>query len=199
MRDQRVDRDYLECALVCGTENDRRCDAGLMGFEPARGADAPAIATLETGESPFRSRGREVVPGLAAEREELLGHHGAHRVTAEILGAGRAAPVPEEAGDGIARARQQGAADNVAIWVFLHGPTLPVGSSFCVVSGAIGSRRDADPVEIRVLGCLIEKQRTTPDAYPLTLNSLRLACNQTTNREPVVEFDEETIREALQR
>jgi uncharacterized protein YceH (UPF0502 family) len=76
---------------------------------------------------------------------------------------------------------------------------LPVGSSFCVVSGAIGSRRDADPVEIRVLGCLIEKQRTTPDAYPLTLNSLRLACNQTTNREPVVEFDEETIREALQR
>ena len=58
---------------------------------------------------------------------------------------------------------------------------------------------DADPVEIRVLGCLIEKQRTTPDTYPLTLNSLRLACNQTTNREPVVEYDEETIREALQR
>lgn len=58
---------------------------------------------------------------------------------------------------------------------------------------------DADPVEIRVLGCLIEKQRTTPDAYPLTLNSLRLACNQATNREPVVEYDEETIREALQR
>lgn len=58
---------------------------------------------------------------------------------------------------------------------------------------------DADSVEIRVLGCLIEKQRTTPDAYPLTLNSLRLACNQTTNREPVVEYDKETIREALQR
>ncbi len=58
---------------------------------------------------------------------------------------------------------------------------------------------DADPVEIRVLGCLIEKQRTTPDTYPLTLNSLRLACNQATNREPVVAYDEETIREALQR
>ncbi len=58
---------------------------------------------------------------------------------------------------------------------------------------------DADPVEIRVLGCLIEKQRTTPDTYPLTLNSLRLACNQATNREPVVEYDEETIRVALQR
>jgi uncharacterized protein len=58
---------------------------------------------------------------------------------------------------------------------------------------------DADPVEIRVLGCLIEKQRTTPDVYPLTLNALRLACNQSTNRDPVVEYDEETIREALQR
>jgi uncharacterized protein YceH (UPF0502 family) len=56
---------------------------------------------------------------------------------------------------------------------------------------------DADPVEIRVLGCLIEKQRTTPDVYPLSLNSLRLACNQATNRDPVVEYDEPTIRTAL--
>jgi uncharacterized protein YceH (UPF0502 family) len=58
---------------------------------------------------------------------------------------------------------------------------------------------DADPAEIRVLGCLIEKQRTTPDAYPLSLNSLRLACNQATNRDPVVEYDEPTIRTALDR
>jgi uncharacterized protein len=58
-------------------------------------------------------------------------------------------------------------------------------------------RRNLSPVEIRVLGCLIEKQRTTPDAYPLTLNSLRLACNQSTNRDPVVDYDEATIREAL--
>jgi len=56
---------------------------------------------------------------------------------------------------------------------------------------------DADPVEIRVLGCLIEKQRTTPDAYPLSLNGLRLACNQSTNRDPVVDYDEPTIRRAL--
>jgi uncharacterized protein len=56
---------------------------------------------------------------------------------------------------------------------------------------------DADAVELRVLGCLIEKQRTTPDAYPLSLNALRLACNQSTNREPVVEYDEPTIRRAL--
>ena len=58
---------------------------------------------------------------------------------------------------------------------------------------------DLNPVEIRVLGCLIEKQRTTPDTYPLTLNALRLACNQSTNRDPVVEYDEPTIRAALER
>jgi uncharacterized protein YceH (UPF0502 family) len=58
---------------------------------------------------------------------------------------------------------------------------------------------DLDAVEVRVLGCLIEKQRTTPDAYPLSLNALRLACNQTTNRDPVVGYDEEMIRGALHR
>jgi uncharacterized protein len=58
---------------------------------------------------------------------------------------------------------------------------------------------DADPVELRVLGCLIEKQRTTPDAYPLSLNSLRIACNQSTNRDPVVSYEEPEIREALER
>jgi uncharacterized protein len=57
----------------------------------------------------------------------------------------------------------------------------------------------ADAVELRVLGCLIEKQQTTPDQYPLSLNALRHACNQTTNRDPVVEYDEETIREGLTR
>src|SRR6476646_3788377 len=54
-------------------------------------------------------------------------------------------------------------------------------------------------VEIRVVGCLIEKQRTTPDGYPLSLNSLRLACNQPTNRDPVVDYDEATVTEALRR
>ena len=58
---------------------------------------------------------------------------------------------------------------------------------------------DLDAVEVRVLGCLIEKQRTTPDAYPLSLNALRAACNQTTNRDPVVQYDEATIRDALHR
>ncbi|HZT45000.1 MAG TPA: YceH family protein [Gaiellaceae bacterium] len=58
---------------------------------------------------------------------------------------------------------------------------------------------DADAVELRVLGSLIEKQRTPPDAYPLSLNSLRLACNQSTSREPVMDLDEPEIRAALER
>jgi uncharacterized protein len=58
---------------------------------------------------------------------------------------------------------------------------------------------EPDAVEIRVLGCLIEKQRTTPDTYPLSLNALRLACNQSTNRDPVVDYDEQAVVEALRR
>jgi uncharacterized protein len=58
---------------------------------------------------------------------------------------------------------------------------------------------DLSDSEIRVLACLIEKQRTTPDHYPLSLNSLRLACNQATNREPVVDYDDALIRDALHR
>lgn len=58
---------------------------------------------------------------------------------------------------------------------------------------------EPDAVEIRVLGCLVEKQRTTPDTYPLSLNALRLACNQSTNRDPVADYDEATVVEALRR
>src|SRR5438309_7071596 len=52
-------------------------------------------------------------------------------------------------------------------------------------------------VEVRVLGSLIEKQVTTPEYYPLTLNSLMLACNQKNNRNPVTSFDEATVAEAV--
>jgi uncharacterized protein len=58
---------------------------------------------------------------------------------------------------------------------------------------------DLSAPEIRVLGCLLEKQRTTPEAYPLSLNALRLACNQATNRDPVVAYDEVIVRDALHR
>ncbi|HTA34686.1 MAG TPA: YceH family protein [Solirubrobacteraceae bacterium] len=58
---------------------------------------------------------------------------------------------------------------------------------------------DLSTTETRVLGCLLEKQRTTPDAYPLSLNALRLACNQSTNRDPVLDYDDAVIRDALHR
>lgn len=55
---------------------------------------------------------------------------------------------------------------------------------------------ELDAVEQRVLGCLIEKQRTTPDVYPLSLNALRTACNQATNRDPVFALTDEQVQEA---
>ena len=58
---------------------------------------------------------------------------------------------------------------------------------------------DLSAAEARVLGCMMEKQLTTPDIYPLTLNSLRLACNQSTNRDPVVSYDDAILRDALHR
>lgn len=67
------------------------------------------------------------------------------------------------------------------------------------MSGYYPGPNPPDAPELRVLGALIEKRRTTPDAYPLSVNSLRLACNQATNRDPVVEYDEHTVLDALER
>jgi len=53
------------------------------------------------------------------------------------------------------------------------------------------------PYEARIIGCLIEKEITTPDQYPLSLNALVNACNQKSNREPVLSLDESTVQEAL--
>ena len=56
---------------------------------------------------------------------------------------------------------------------------------------------ELNAVQARVVGSLAEKQLTTPQQYPLTLNALVLACNQSSNRDPVVSYDEETVHEAL--
>lgn len=53
------------------------------------------------------------------------------------------------------------------------------------------------PVEVRVLGSMLEKDLTTPEYYPLTLNALVNACNQKSSREPVTNYDEETVEQAL--
>jgi uncharacterized protein len=72
---------------------------------------------------------------------------------------------------------------------------MPMSAGFAGHAGTAG----LGAAEIRVLGCLLEKQRTTPDAYPLSLNALRLACNQSTNRDPVVDYDDALLRDALHR
>lgn len=59
--------------------------------------------------------------------------------------------------------------------------------------------RELDAIEIRILGCLLEKQQTTPEYYPLTMNSLLAASNQKTNREPVMSLTEEEVAPALER
>ena len=56
-----------------------------------------------------------------------------------------------------------------------------------------------DEAEVRVLGALLEKEITTPEYYPLSLNALVNACNQKSNREPVVSYDEETVLQAVER
>ena len=56
---------------------------------------------------------------------------------------------------------------------------------------------DLTPAQLRVAGCLVEKAMATPDNYPLTMNSLIAACNQTTNRDPVVSFEERIVDDAL--
>lgn len=56
---------------------------------------------------------------------------------------------------------------------------------------------ELNPVEARIIGCLIEKEVTTPDYYPLTLNSLTSACNQKSNREPVMNLSDSEVNEAV--
>jgi hypothetical protein len=56
---------------------------------------------------------------------------------------------------------------------------------------------DLPPLEARILGCLLEKERTTPENYPLSLNGLVAACNQTTSRDPVTAYDEKTVESGI--
>src|SRR5579864_5503286 len=56
---------------------------------------------------------------------------------------------------------------------------------------------ELSPIEARVIGCLIEKQITTPDQYPLSLHALLSACNQKSNREPVMELDQPTVQHTV--
>jgi uncharacterized protein len=56
---------------------------------------------------------------------------------------------------------------------------------------------ELDLEQVRIIGCLLEKERTVPDSYPMTLNALVTACNQSTNRTPVVSYDPGTVQRSL--
>src|SRR5262245_33889009 len=70
-------------------------------------------------------------------------------------------------------------------------------ASFTILDrGVLIVKLELNDAEVRVLGALIEKEITTPDYYPLSLNALVAACNQSSNRNPVVHFDEDIVRNA---
>ncbi len=78
------------------------------------------------------------------------------------------------------------------------GPELRSGEDPSVRASVLASgAMELTAAEGRVLGCLIEQEAVAPDAVPLTLNTLRLACNQSTNRDPVVAYEEAEIRTAV--
>jgi hypothetical protein len=70
-------------------------------------------------------------------------------------------------------------------------------SDIVMTSEAVTAPEPLNATEVRILGCLIEKQATTPETYPLTLNSLVLACNQKTSREPLMNLTEGQVGQAL--
>lgn len=81
-----------------------------------------------------------------------------------------------------------------------HGARLPAGAPpvlFQCLGEPLMPSFDLDAVEVRVLGCLSEKDLATPEYYPLSLNALTAACNQKTNRHPVVQYDEADVLSAL--
>jgi uncharacterized protein YceH (UPF0502 family) len=80
-----------------------------------------------------------------------------------------------------------------------HQDALVANSFPLVLSSTAMHFAELTAPEQRVLGSLIEKRWTTPDQYPLSLNALRLACNQLTNRDPVTDYDEATVRGAAER
>lgn len=111
-----------------------------------------------------------------------------------IRGAGRPAAGRQQ---GRSQGAQQGCSGSCN--QHLSSEDAPGGEFFLRSILALVHLGQLTPAEQRVLGSLIEKRWTTPDQYPLSLNSLRLACNQLTNRDPVTEYDEATVRGAAQR
>jgi uncharacterized protein YceH (UPF0502 family) len=133
----------------------------------------------------------------AAERERAGGHSRGRERAAHVLHVEQDREAADADGEAADQGREHDRRDARCPQDARVG-----GQGQSMASGRLAqffTAMEPDAIEIRVVGCLIEKQRTTPDVYPLTLNALRLACNQSTNRDPVVDYDENTIRSAIER
>src|SRR4051812_24534520 len=110
-----------ERAFMRRGEDDFRGGAVIKRFLPARGAKAPAVARLQTGEAPLQVRRRKIVAGRLGECQELGRHHYANGVRADVLGTGVAAAVAKKASHGCRAARGELSAEHVfSLWLFDH-------------------------------------------------------------------------------
>ena len=107
-------RNELESAFVRRGENDRGRLAGLDRFEPAARAQTPAVTGMKTGKPEFGTRRNEVIPRGEIRGEESVGDLNAHRVTAKILGARIAVPIPKKTSERFERAWFQWATKDIA-------------------------------------------------------------------------------------
>jgi hypothetical protein len=98
VREEVVERHDVQRLVRGGLEHDRRRHAGLECLGPAMDREAPAVTRHEARESERRQRCREVIARRAREFQELLCHHGAHRMAATVVGPGAAEPVAVETG-----------------------------------------------------------------------------------------------------
>ena len=117
--------DVFECGLVGRLQDDGCAMAGIEGLLPARGANAPAVARCEPGETVFGHRGAEVVSGGGGVGEKVRGHQGADAVTAGILRSGIAVTSAVETGERVDAAGLQRSAQDI-LGCVIHAGTLAV-------------------------------------------------------------------------
>src|ERR1700744_1137924 len=126
----------LECALVCGREHDWRREAVLVGAQPVRRRDAPAVSWHETREAVLRHRRAQVVADAPLVLKELARHHRAAGVAAPVLWSGVAAAVPVEAGERVS-----------STWLKLAAEHIPVSHPRSINSS--GPRPQPSAAELR--------------------------------------------------
>ena len=127
MEPERLERQIIEKAFVCGFKHERCNYARLMGLNPTGRTDAPLVARFEPREPELGVRSAEVVSDLFLKLEEFRRDPYAGGVFAGILAVGFTTPVPEEPGHGIARAGSKGCSEDILLE--RHGPILPVSVS----------------------------------------------------------------------